>query len=147
MSEQNDLPDWLKALRPAESTPPPAEQPDADIPDWLKAMRPGAGGEGPAKTSPPAPSAPMPSAPAEQAPAAAAPLPTEPSEFDILREKATAMPLEVEDERPFSNSAIFQVVNSLKPQQRFILSLFLFLNVSLLGCFILMILGRISLVR
>jgi hypothetical protein len=144
MSEQNDLPDWLKALRPAENAPSPAEQPDADIPDWLKAMRPGAGGEAP-KSGPPAP--PAPSEPAEQAPAAAAPPPAAPSEFDLLREKATAAPMEVEDERPFSNSAIFQVVNSLKPQQRFILSLFLFLNVSLLGCFILMILGRISLVR
>ncbi len=145
MSEQNDLPDWLKALRPAESAPPPAQPSEADIPDWLKAMRPGAASEAP-KPSPP-PAAPAPSAPAEQAPAAPAQPPAEPSEFDILREKATAAPLDVEEERPFSNSAILQVVNSLKPQQRFILSLFLFLNVSLLGCFILMILGRISFVR
>lgn len=142
MSEQNDLPDWLKALRPAEGAPPPAEQSEA-IPDWLKAMRPGAASEAP-KPGSPAPAAPAPSAPAEQAPAAPA---QPPSEFDILREKATAAPLDIEEERPFANSAIFQVVNSLKPQQRFILSLFLFLNVSLLGCFILMILGRISFAR
>jgi tetratricopeptide (TPR) repeat protein len=38
--EQGDLPDWVKAMKPAESTPPGPDQ--EEIPDWIKAIGAGA---------------------------------------------------------------------------------------------------------
>ncbi len=134
MSEQ-DIPDWLKAMRP--DSPPPDEQ--SDIPDWLKAMRPQeAGGAPPEPVEESAP----PESAVEAAPA------SPPSEFDVLREKVAATSqMELEPESPLKRSPIFQVIHSLKPQQRFLLSLLIFMNVSTLGCFLLLVLGRIALAR
>jgi tetratricopeptide (TPR) repeat protein len=39
--EQGDLPDWVKAMKPAESRTPEPEQ-DEEIPDWIKAIGAGA---------------------------------------------------------------------------------------------------------
>jgi hypothetical protein len=60
--------------------------------------------------------------------------------FDDLRERATA---EYEYEEPKSPSALQALLGGLTPQQRFILSLMLFLNVVVIGCMCLVALGRI----
>ncbi len=139
MSEQSDLPDWLKALRPPE--PEPTEE-GADIPDWLKAMRPRELGGTPPE---PEPAGPEPVAP-EEPPVEeveAAPPPPPPSEFDLLREKAATQVEEMEEEQG-QGSAIGQVISSLQPWQRFVLSFLIFMNISTLGCFLLLVLERIS---
>lgn len=117
MSEQSDIPDWLKALRPPAAEPAPPESAFAQAPEE--------------------------SAPAEQAPTP----PSPPSEFELLRERALAQPEEFEPEEGVSGSALLQVIRSLKPQQRFILAFFLLVNVSTLGCFVLMVLQKIDPLR
>jgi hypothetical protein len=142
MSEQSDLPDWLKALRPPE--PAPTEEGE-DIPDWLKAMRPRELGGTPPEPEPVEPEPIMPEEPPVEEVEEAPPPPPQ-SEFDMLREKAVTQAEEFEEEQT-QGSAIVQVFRNLKPQQRFILALLIFMNVSTLGCFLLQVLGRISLAR
>lgn len=139
MSEQSDLPDWLKALRPPE--PAPAEE-GADIPDWLKAMRPRELGGAPPEAEPAEPEPVVPEEPSVEK-VEAAPPPSPPSEFDLLREKAATQVEELEAEQA-QGSAIVQVIRNLQPWQRFVLSLLIFMNVSTLGCFLLLVLERIS---
>lgn len=117
MSEQSDMPDWLKALRPQAAEPAPPESAFAQAPEE--------------------------SAPAEQAPMP----PRPPSEFELLRERALAQPDESETDEGVRGSALLQAIRSLKPQQRFILAFFLLLNVSTLGCFVLMVLQKIDPLR
>lgn len=62
--------------------------------------------------------------------------------FGELRQKATAAQPPVEERR-----VKIPIVSQLKPVQRFVLALMLFLNVSVLGCLFLMVAGRISFVR
>lgn len=127
MSEQPDLPDWIKALRP----PEPAEE--APPPSPFDSLRAKAAAAQPAFV---------------EETVAAEPAP--PSPFADLREKAAAPLPEPEEERASplqdlaKNLAILQVYRSLKAWQRFTLSLFVFLNVSMLGCFLLLVLGRID---
>jgi hypothetical protein len=60
--------------------------------------------------------------------------------FDDLRERAMA---EYEDEEPQSLGAVQGLLEGLTPQQKFILSLMLFLNVLVIGCMLLIAFGRI----
>ncbi len=65
--------------------------------------------------------------------------------FDDLRERATSAEYELEKvEEPQSSSALANIVAVFTPQQRFILSLMLFLNVTVLGCMCLLASGRIQ---
>ena len=61
-------------------------------------------------------------------------------EFDALREKASAEPL---IEEPPQRT--LPIIGQLSPFQRFVLSLMLFLNVSVLGLLFLMVAGKITL--
>jgi hypothetical protein len=120
MPEENNLPDWLKQLREQQlgaTEGPPPE--------------PGAFGQPEPPVTPP---------PQEPAP----PIDErgELSGLEALREKASAEPL-VED-KPRRE---IPVISQLNPFQRFVLALMLFLNISVLGCLFLMVLGKISLVR
>jgi hypothetical protein len=120
MSEENNLPDWLKQLRDQQlgtTETSPAE--------------PAAFGE-------PAPPAP----PSFEEPAPAAEADSGLSGLEALREKASVEP--VVEEKP---SREIPIISQLDPFQRFVLALMLFLNVSVLGCLFLMVLGKISLVR
>jgi hypothetical protein len=63
--------------------------------------------------------------------------------FDDLRERAAA---EYEEIEPESNSlsTLTGLLEGLTAQQRFLLSLMLFLNVVIIGCMCLIALGRIQ---
>ena len=120
MSEENNLPDWLKQLRDQQlgaTEAPPA---------------------GPAALGEPEPPVP----PSFEEPAPPAEADSRLSELEALREKASAEP--VVEEKPPREIPIISQLNSF---QRFILALMLFLNVSVLGCLFLMVLGKISFVR
>lgn len=120
MSEENNLPDWLKQLRDQQlgaTEAPPA---------------------GPAAFGEPAPPVP----PSFEEPAPPAEADSRVSGLEALREKASAEP--VVEEKPPREIPIISQLNSF---QRFILALMLFLNVSVLGCLFLMVLGKISFVR
>ena len=120
MSEENNLPDWLKQLRDEQLGATEGATPE-----------PGAFGQPEPPVTPP---------PEEPAP------PTdergELSGLEALREKASAEPLI--EEKPRRE---IPVISQLNPFQRFVLALMLFLNISVLGCLFLMVLGKISLVR
>jgi hypothetical protein len=62
--------------------------------------------------------------------------------FDDLRERATA---EYEDYEPEETSSpLANLLAGIDPQQRFILSLMLLLNVIVIGCMCLVAFGRIQ---
>ncbi len=65
--------------------------------------------------------------------------------FDDLRERA-ASAAEYEEVKPppSSSSALTDIIGAFTPQQRFILSLMLFLNISVIGCMCLLASGRIQ---
>lgn len=119
MSQEDNLPDWLRQLRPQELGGPYGQ---------------------PAQPPPPAawqePSGPEP-LPQE------APAPSPTDELDALREIASVAPPPVEEPRRIS----VPIISQLTPFQRFVLALMLFLNVSVLGCLCLMVTEKISLVR
>jgi len=153
MGEQ-DIPDWLQALRPTESPAESAEP--SDIPDWLREMQPRELGPGapPVSDFPEPEALPEPEAPPEpESTIEEAEPPSPPSEFELLRQKAASQQAEYEEEEQFreespilqaiKGSAIAQLVGTLQPWQRFTVTLLLFLNISTLGFFILLILGRI----
>lgn len=123
MSDEGNLPDWLKQLRPQELGGPlgPAAEP----------TQPAAWQAEPAPQ--PAPE-PMP---------AAAPTPTSADSLDALREIASVELPPVEEPRRLN----LPIIGQLTPFQRFVLALMLFLNVSVLGCLFLMVMEKISLVR
>lgn len=120
MSEENNLPDWLKQLRDQQlgaTEAPPLEQ--------------GAFGQPEPPVAPP-PEEPVPP-PDDRG---------ELSGLEALREKASAKPMV--EEKPRRE---IPVISRLNPFQRFVLALMLFLNISVLGCLFLMVLGKISFVR
>jgi hypothetical protein len=120
MSEENNLPDWLKQLRDQQlgaTEAPPAEPVAFGQPE-------------------------LPVAPPPEAPAPPAEEKGELSGLEALREKASAEPMV--EEKPRRE---IPIISQLNPFQRFVLALMLFLNISVLGCLFLMILGKISLVR
>ena len=61
--------------------------------------------------------------------------------FEDLRERATA---DIEVEETKSTNALEQLLASINPKQRFILSLMLLFNVVVLGCMCLVAAGRIQ---
>jgi hypothetical protein len=61
--------------------------------------------------------------------------------FDDLRERATA---EYEEPEPESSNVLADLVGGLTPQQRFVLSVMLLLNVIVIGCMCLVAFGRIQ---
>ena len=61
--------------------------------------------------------------------------------FDDLRERATA---DFEDFEPEPSSPLASLLEGLAPQQRFVLSLMLLLNVIVIGCMCLVAFGRIQ---
>lgn len=115
---------------------------ESNVPDWLKQLRPQEFG-GPA--SPPAQPEPPASAPwaaHEQAAEQAAPAAGGADGLDELRELASVEP-PPEEPRRFN----IPIINQLTPFQRFVLALMLFFNVSALGCLLLMVMQKISFVR
>ena len=120
MSEENNLPDWLKQLRDEQLGAIEGPSPE-----------PGAFGQ-PEPLATPLPEEPAP--PIDER--------GELSGLEALREKASAEPL-IED-KPRRE---IPVISQLNPFQRFVLALMLFLNISVLGCLFLMVLGKISFVR
>lgn len=61
--------------------------------------------------------------------------------FEDLRERATA---DIQVEETVSTNALEQLLESINPKQRFILSLMLLFNVIVLGCMCLVAAGRIQ---
>lgn len=61
--------------------------------------------------------------------------------FEDLRERATA---DIQVEETESTNALEQLLESINPKQRFILSLMLLFNVVVLGCMCLVAAGRIQ---
>ena len=106
-----------------------------NLPDWLKQLRDQQMGPAPSQPDEPVAEPAGEGAPAAQAGGAA-------NEFDALRERASAEPM-VEEEPP----RVIPIISDLSPFQRFVLALMVFLNVSVLGCLALMVLGKITLVR
>ena len=118
MSDESNLPDWLKQMRPQELGGPlsqPAQPEPVPAAAWA-----------------------APEQPVEQA----APAPTDGDGLDALREIAS---VEVPPEEP--RQINIPIVSQLTPFQRFVLALMLFLNVSVLGCLLLMVMQKISFVR
>jgi len=105
-----------------------------NLPDWLRQLRDQQMGPAPSQPAEPVAEPAGEGAPVTQAGGA--------SEFDALRERASAEPV-VEEEPP----RVIPIVSDLSPFQRFVLALMVFLNVSVLGCLALMVLGKITLVR
>jgi hypothetical protein len=169
MAEQSDIPDWLQASQPA--TGDQAEQ--SEIPDWLQALRPAevAGEEAPALAEEQAPAAfeeeeaPSPFAdlrqkagapasyeeqeePADEDATSVSELESLPSgatgTFSALRRKAGSQLIDYGETQAVDASVLMAMIRSLKPWQRFVVSLFLFLDVSIVGCLILLVLGRIA---
>ena len=115
-----------------------------NLPDWLRQLRDQQMGSAEAQPAEPEPE------PLELAEPAAPEAPVEPEAqpasnadgFGDLRQKASIEP--PVEERPKVN---IPIVSQLKPVQRFVLALMLFLNVGVLGCLFLMVAGKISFVR
>jgi hypothetical protein len=61
--------------------------------------------------------------------------------FDDLRERAIA---DYEDLEPEPSSPLARLLEGVTPQQRFLLSLMLLLNVIVIGCMCLVAFGRIQ---
>jgi hypothetical protein len=108
-----------------------------NLPDWLKQLRDQQMGPAPSQ-----PAEPVAEPAGEGAPAPATQAGGGANEFDALRERASAEPV-VEEEPP----RVIPIISDLSPFQRFVLALMVFLNVSVLGCLALMVLGKITLVR
>ncbi len=119
MSQEENLPDWLKQLRDQQLGAEEAEPAQAAPPD-------------------------EPSEPAAPAEAPPPPPPEKVDELDALRQIASAEPLPEEEPRRAIN---IPIIGDLTPFQRFVLALMLFLNVSVLGCLFLLVTERISFVR
>ena len=65
--------------------------------------------------------------------------------FDDLRERATAAAeYELEPEEPKAASALTDMLETFTPQQRFVLSLMLLLNVVVIGCMCLIATGSVQ---
>jgi hypothetical protein len=106
-----------------------------NLPDWLRQLRDQQMGPAPSQAAEPVAEPEGEGEPATQAAGGA-------NEFDALRERASAEPM-VEEEPP----RVIPIISDLSPFQRFVLALMVFLNVSVLGCLALMVLGKITLVR
>ena len=106
-----------------------------NLPDWLKQLRDQQMGPAPSEPDEPLAEPAVEGAPVTPAAGGA-------NEFDALRERASAEPVE-EQEPP----RVIPIISDLSPFQRFVLALMVFLNVSMLGCLALMVLGKITLVR
>ncbi len=106
-----------------------------NLPDWLKQLRDQQMGPAPSELDEPLAEPAVEGAPMAPAKSGA-------NEFDALRERASAEPVE-EQEPP----RVIPIISDLSPFQRFVLALMVFLNVSMLGCLALMVLGKITLVR
>jgi hypothetical protein len=120
MAENENLPDWLRQLRDQQMGPAPSQpaEPLAEpAGEGVPATQAGEGVLVP------------------QAGSGA-------NEFDALRERASAEPV-VEEEPP----RVIPIISDLSPFQRFVLALMVFLNVSVLGCLALMVMGKITLVH
>jgi hypothetical protein len=148
------LPDWMAAglAEQPEPSPPPATAPGHltdegdDTPDWLTAVTTPS-----AETLPDAPpvSEPFPEGEPESEPST----PTEPGgRPEWLSELDPGLgPLPEDDlvDEPESKSRRRRAAASSKPraftpQQRMLLSIFLFLDIAVLGCFLLLAIGAIS---
>jgi len=119
MSDEGNLPDWLKQLRPQELGGPFGQPVEPAQPAAWQA------------------------APAPETVPAEAPTPVSADSLDALREIASVELPPVEEPRRLN----IPIVSQLTPFQRFVLALMLFLNVSVLGCLFLMVMEKISLVR
>ena len=120
MSAGDNLPDWLRQLRDQQLGATGAAPPPEPIPSAAPTM--------PAVSPEPAESS------AETQVGSSADV------FGELREKAS---VELPEEKPAGPR--IPIISQLKPFQRFILALLLFLNVGVLGCLGLVVLGKIAL--
>jgi len=121
MATEDNLPDWLRQLRDQQMGGT-SEQPAEPEPEPAESVEPAPPGEPGEPEAQPESGGDM---------------------FGELRQKASAAAPVVE-ERP---QVKLPIVSQLKPVQRFVLALMLFLNVSVLGCLFLMVAGKISFVR
>jgi hypothetical protein len=146
------LPDWMEAglaEQPASSPPPasPASAPghltdEGDRPDWLAATTTGSDtlpGAQPA-------SAPLPE-PEPSTPAGAGGRPEWLAELDpglgaVGEEEPVDQPRSRRSRR--KRAASSSKPRALTPRQRMLLSIFLFLDIAVLGCFLLLAIGAIS---
>jgi hypothetical protein len=142
--ENEQLPDWLVELRDqqireqSEPQPPlPEEQQEqidqASLAEDLRTQMARAE-EQMAEAETQAPFAEEPAAPVEPAPP--------PDLLDDLREQMMMAEDVLEDEQRASS---LQVLSALKPTQRLLLAVLLFLNVAICGCMILIMAGRVEL--
>ena len=112
---------------------------DDNLPDWLRQLRDQQTGAD-AQPAPP----PQPAQWETESQVEPEAVPSRGDELDALREIARAEPLPpVEEPRRLN----IPILSQLTPLQRFVLALMLFLNVSVLGCLFLMVMGKISFVR
>jgi hypothetical protein len=121
--EQTDRPGWIEDLQEAE-----------DQPSWLKDTQ--------------APVTPAPagdSAQEVEEPVSEPEQATRTDMLDELREQMMLAEEEYEPESRMSLAQMFQHVLSLKPSQRLLLAALLFLNVTVCGCMVLVVAGRVSL--
>lgn len=123
--EEGQLPDWLVSLREQQLSGKPAEA-EQPTPDWLTDLR----GQRPE----PQPEAGSPSPISEPPPDPA----IRPDLLGDLRQQIVLA--EAEEARPKRRSG---GVAGLKPYQRFVLALLLFLEVAICGCLLLVLTERV----
>ncbi|MBN1889064.1 MAG: hypothetical protein JW850_13805 [Thermoflexales bacterium] len=149
MAEQSDIPDWLQALRPVEEVPgeeapafvegqaPPAFE-EEEAPSPFADLRQKAGAQASYEQEEPADEGEASTSELEALPSGAT------GTFSALRQKASSTRTEYRETQATDGSHIMTMVRGLRPWQRFVVSLFLFLDVSVIGCLILLVLGRIA---
>jgi hypothetical protein len=140
--ENEELPAWLVELRQQQFADQPEEQPSVVE---GRRERPVQGGMAEAPRTPmaqPEPRMARPTQPAQPAP------PESAAPADVLGDLREQM-LQAEDDLEYQEgptpSAIIQSITELRPTQRLLLSILLFLNVALCGCMVLIMAGRVEL--
>ena len=139
MVENEELPAWLVELRQQQFADQPEDQPPI-VEDRREKIDQGGMAAAPQmQMAQPEPLMARPAQPAQPEPAAPADV------LDDLREQMLQAEedLEYEDER--TSFAFTQSIMELKPAQRLLLSILLFLNVALCGCMALIMVGRVEL--
>ena len=137
--ENEELPAWLVELRQQQFADQPEDQPPI-VEDRREKIDQGGMAAAPQmQMAQPEPLMARPAQPVQPEPAAPADV------LDDLREQMLQAEedLEYEDER--TSFAFTQSIMELKPAQRLLLSILLFLNVALCGCMALIMVGRVEL--
>jgi hypothetical protein len=139
MVENEELPAWLVELRQQQFGEQPGEQPPT-VEDREK-RRGQAGMAEATRAQIPHVTGPTPPAAQLAQPEPAAP----PDVLDGLREQMLQAEEEFESQEQRTSLAFAQGIMGLKPAQRLLLTILLFLNVALCGCMGLIMMGRVEL--